>query len=261
MATWVDFSRRNDPACEQAFRVFCEQISRAEKSGKLPEVICFWTKNPGLVADLYAGPIQYYQRQGVTFLAQVTVNDYGREIEPGAPDFESARAGLRKLAKWLPANAIRLRLDPIIPGVTAPRHIKQLGKIVVEFDISRITVNMIQWKYKGIDKLWRSMDKEPIEWDEPKKLQVLQTIRDLVPSQCSIAACAETSWATEHLPWLQPTGCATPEWAGEVLGYIPEIFGHASRQFCGCLYSGDWGQYASKGGWKCPHQCAYCYAK
>jgi len=61
MSSWIDFTRRNDPAHPDAVL----HLRRMLQSRKLPDVFCFWTKNPEFVANEYANAIRHMHERGV----------------------------------------------------------------------------------------------------------------------------------------------------------------------------------------------------
>ena len=82
-AQWIDFTRRNDPAAPFWVRRLQEQLETQER----PDVLCFWTKAPAVIAALYGATIRALQQAGTLVLAQVTDNHYGHVLEPGISPF------------------------------------------------------------------------------------------------------------------------------------------------------------------------------
>lgn len=255
---WIDYTRRSDPACPAGVDRFEEQLF----FHGYPKVLCFWTKAPATLAELYHKEIVDLQQHGTLVLAQVTVNGYGKDMEPGVTP---AMQDSGPLIALISSGAVRLRFDPIIAGYTTPQHFLDCLSLARDHNISRITVNFLVPEYKGVGKLLQSKGfniKEPTpEW----RMQVLKSLHPYIAStKVELAICAETAGMLEKLPWLKPAACADPEWAIALQPDLKGVFTHTgrgSRPGCGCVYSGDWGRYRNQGGYACPHSCLYCYAK
>ena len=252
---WVDFSRRNDPAHKAGVGLLKETIN----AKGAPGVLCFWTKNPKGIADLYGDVIRRLQELGTLVLAQVTVTGYGRILEPGVPNPE-----LEGLVSLLGSEAIRLRFDPIIKGYTKPEHFHKCLGVAQNYGIQEIIVNFMVPSYKDVGcTIKRVLGINPINPTKEDMLSVLDKIRSMTPEGIRLRACAETHFTLgkDKPEWLGNASCADPIWAKTVKPSLANILGRGSRKGCGCCYSDDYGQYASNGGYKCPHGCIYCYAK
>jgi hypothetical protein len=251
---WADYSRRNDPAHIQGVEILRNALS---KEKVLPAVLCFWTKNPGLVAKLYAEDIKILQSRGTTVIAYVTATGYGRPLEPGVPPTD-----LTGLVELLGAKAVRLRFDPIIVGFTKPSHFQYCLDLAVKHGITDIIVNFYM-PYKDTMAIMTQNGVDAKLASTEEMLRVLGKLHDMAAGKVTLRACAETHIALigQTPEWLGHAACADPDWARVVNPKLGKIIGHASREGCGCVYSKDFGVYASKGGYKCPHRCLYCYAK
>ena len=260
MGTWIDFSRRNDPACPAGVVLFKEMLA---KTAKLPDVICFWTKNPGRVAALYGEVVTELRAKGVTFLAQVTMNPYYDLLEPGAPragDDVQAVYSLNLLSDLLGGpNHIRLRFDPIIKGFTTLRMFSQHCFIARLARINHTAVNFLVPEYKDVGQALIRLGIPAEGFSNQDKEDVLDKLYQHAQGfGIDLAVCAESSrFATAGILRAR---CADPDWVRAV-GVQASFTTRPSRPGCGCCYSADWGEYRSKGGYVCPHQCVYCYAK
>ncbi|MCL6478139.1 MAG: DUF1848 domain-containing protein [Peptococcaceae bacterium] len=192
-------------------------------------------------------------------LAQVTVNGYSSVLEPGAkPEYTD----LKELIKLLGSpKHVRARFDPIIPGFTTMGHFKRHLKKITSCGINHTTVNFMVPSYK---KVGETLNQKGIEWYEAtdeRKAEILTGMLELATEYgVNIAACAESAGLAKTVPGILPARCADPTWPMN-LGVPLSFKKHPSRKNCGCVYSDDWGQYFSRGGYKCPVQCLYCYAK
>jgi len=253
---WVDFTRRSDPAHPKGVARLEQQL---QKYG-IPRVLCFWTKAPNVVATLYHDIINDISKQCLV-LAQVTLNTYDREMEPGITPDMTVLKGLIELLGG--PGHVRLRFDPIIPGYTQIGHFMNCLDIAHIAGISQITTNFLVPSYKGVGKLLKekgfSVFDPTVEW---KKDVLTRMVAEARERDIVIAGCAELYRDNILVDGMRTSGCADPSWA---IGLRPELDGiftqRASRPGCLCVYDADWGQYASRGGYRCPHNCLYCYAK
>lgn len=253
---WIDYTRRNDPACVEGLHIFKEKLLH----NKRPTVLCFWTKNPKLVGELYGNIIAELRKGGTTVLAQVTINPgYQEKMEPGIKEkFWDMGEFIRLLGG---PEHIRLRFDPIIKGFTTPAMFQEHCRIAKNWGIKRTTVNFMVPEYKNVGKLLAKQGLAVGSFSKEEKIKILKYL--VVTAQkygLEVAACAETAGFASEVPGLIPAKCADPDWA-KALGAEGQFKGHPSRKGCGCCYSDDWGVYHNSGGYRCPHQCLYCYAK
>ncbi len=112
MLNWVDFTRQSDPAHKTGVKYLEQKLARYG----VPKVFCFWTKAPATIRDLYLDIVPQMIAEGCLVLAQVTLNCYGQDMEPGISKDKTDFDGLIELLGG--ADHIRLRFDPVIPGYT-----------------------------------------------------------------------------------------------------------------------------------------------
>jgi DNA repair photolyase len=161
---------------------------------------------------------------------------------------------------------IRVRIDPIIIGYTTPGMVSRSLDVCQRHGITRVITNFLVPEYKGVGPLLVEKRHLKPEHLHPKQSQMLRALHAILENCQSrgiqLAVCAETSWALEEIPELKRAACADADWA---VSLNPDLAGKfskkPSRRGCGCCYSADWGAYASRGGYTCPHGCIYCYAK
>lgn len=257
---WVDYTRRNDPACLAGLLNLREKL----KKGNIPDVFCFWTKNPKYIGQNYVDEIMYMKKNGTVVLAQVTINPgYQEKLEPG---IKSDFWDMAELIKILGGpDHVRLRFDPFIDGFTTPEMFKKHCEIAKEYGIRHTTVNFLVPGYKDVREallhIGIQIQDLPTEIKTKIYKYILRCMVDIAKEySVEVAVCAESSELYGKVYGILPAKCADPEWALN-LGAKNISKGHPSRKGCGCCYSKDWGIYFNKGGYKCPHQCIYCYAK
>ena len=253
--SWIDFTRRNDPAHKKGVKLLKENLNEYG----YPKVLCFWTKAPDLIYKLYKNIIKDMQDNDTLVLMQTTINKYD-EME----NISDNVIRLDRIKKLLgDPEYIRVRFDPIIGGYTTPQHFLDILDIVVEHNIKRIITNFLVPSYKDINEV---LEKEGFtdiySPSQKKKIKILKWMRKKTPNDIDIAVCAETYKLANKLDGILPPACSDPQWA---INIKPELEGsftkNPSRNGCGCCYSGDWGKYYNSGGYKCPFNCLYCYAK
>jgi hypothetical protein len=254
-AVWIDFTRRNDPAAP----FWVSRLQDRLDSQARPDVLCFWTKAPAVVADLYRYVICSLQEAGTLVLAQVTKNHYGPLLEPG---IHPERADLQPLVDLVGAQAIRLRFDPIIPTFTTREHFQACLEDANRYGIQRITVNWIALKkYPKVAPRLRRAGLTPEEATEAEQAAFARGLLAQANGSVELAVCAESHALVRQVPELKTAACADMAWA---VTLRPELAGRLrhrpSRSGCGCCYNGDWGEYASSKAPKCIHGCLYCYA-
>ena len=250
MTTWIDFTRRNDPACRAGVRLY---ESKIVKHG-YPDVFCFWSKDPFGIYNLYKDHIIDLQEHGTLVLAQFTINNYGPNIEPGVP-----KPKLDKIVKLLGSKCIRLRFDPVINGYTKQHHFLTTCQLARNNGISRIITNFIELKYKNIGIKLKEHGINVIEYND--KESILRNMLSIANyDNIELAVCAETFQFAHTIEGLHKAACSDIKWAQSINPKILDMDPHPSRKGCGCCYSKDWGQYSSQGGYICPHGCLYCYA-
>ena len=254
-AAWIDYTRRNDPAAPY----WVDHLQKQLEAHGQPEVLCFWTKAPAVVASLYRDMIRSLQEAGTLVLAQVTDNHYGLVLEPGIlPE----RAGLQPLVELLGAQAVRLCFDPIIPGFTTFEHFQACLEDALRCGIQRITINWIAIKkYKRVaDRLQRA-GISPQEAAEDEQAAFARQLLSQAGRRVELAVCAESHKLVRQVPELKTAACADMAWAVALhTGLGGRLKKRPSRSGCGCCYSGDWGSYTWVRAPKCAHGCVYCYA-
>lgn len=254
---WIDYTRRNDPACPAGLNLFEQKLARIRKR---PDVVCFWTKNPRLVGELYKNHIESLRTQGTIILAQVTINPgYQDVLEPGINETYWEMSNFIDLLGG--PQHVRMRFDPIIPGYTTPGMFRRHCEIAARYGITHTTVNFLIPGYKNVGQTLMLHGIRTKELTTAEKADVLNHLVEMAGNYgIKIAVCAESAGLAQMVPDVLPARCADPDWA-IALGANGEFRNRPSRKGCGCCYSADWGQYENGGGYRCPHRCLYCYAK
>lgn len=260
MSVWIDYTRRSDPACREGLRLLEARLAGCRASGRWPDVLCFWTKNPAFIAGRYAPLIRELQANGTLVLAQVTLNPgYQPLLEPRVDP--AWWEGLGPLVGMLGDGAVRLRFDPVVKGFTTPAMFRRHLEIARRFGITHTVVNFLVPSYKGVGRLLAARGLPAEEFAQEEVARILARLVEMGARYgVRVAACAEWSHMAAAVEGLGRASCSDPEWAAALRPGL-EFSLHPSRKGCGCCYTEDWGLYRSRGGYRCPHQCLYCYAK
>lgn len=251
---WVDYSRRTDPAHKKGVKILQQKL----KKDGYPAVLCFWTKGPDLIYRLYKDIIKDMQAHGTLVLMQTTINGY-KKME----NISESVTRLDRIIKLLGGpEYIRLRFDPVIVGYTTPNMFLSTRLLACKHGIKHIIVNFLVPHYKGVGKLLKDEGFNIKNPSTKYKADILKWMRNETPEEIDIAVCAESNSLTNMVDGILPPACSDPNWAIQIKPELKGTFNiNPSRQGCGCCYDDDWGQYRSRGGYKCPFDCLYCYAK
>jgi len=253
-------------------------------SFKNTRIIVFWSKNPDAI-------IQYLpeiDRMGINYYFQFTLNDYDIEnYEPYVPDKKTRIETFKKLSKIVGKERIIWRFDPMM--LTDKIDISQLLK-KIEFigdELKDFTKSLV-FSFADIEKYSKvqtNLKRENIqykEWDTPLMIEFAEKLFLLNKKwNFEIGTCAEKipleKYAIKHNKCIDDDlmiKCFhNDKLLMDFLGYKPQPktlnFGveepntkynnalkdKGQREFCGCIFSKDIGQYNT-----CPHGCVYCYA-
>ena len=149
-ATYVDVTRRTDPACIE--RVW-DNLNAVTKVYGAPWIAQIWTKDAVGVLARGGSVLRRMIKYGSTLTAQITVTGLSETLwEPLAPIV--AFAGVAELASLLGgAEHIKWRYDPIIPTVHDLERFRRLAERAAALGIERCVVNFVAQpgRYKRVD--------------------------------------------------------------------------------------------------------------
>lgn len=261
-ATYLDITRRTDPACIP--RVW-ENLESVFNTYGSPWIVQLWTKHIKAALEKGTGLLERLQKSGTTLAAQLTVTGlHGTKWEPGntASPFDGAKAffelaGGPEHVKW--------RYDPIIPGVHVEQRFTRLAEQAAELGIGQCVINFIvpPGRYKRVDARlggelsgWENgMPGYDDAWRVATAERLLEISKDF---NITLAVCAESSEMSRQLPALKRAACGDRAWFERLSGRTPNVVkGRGSRKGCGCAPYFDVGLYGQCA--RC-HRCLYCYA-
>jgi hypothetical protein len=258
MNSWIDFTRRSDPSDPRGVRILAKRLEREP----VPDVLCFWTKNPFGVSRLYASLIRDLRRAGTLVLCQACINPgYAPLLEPAVePRFWDLGPLIELLGGPL---HVRMRFDPVVDSFTEDSMFEKHLEIAGRFSVRHTTVNFLVPEYKDVRRaLQKILGRAPGRLSRAEKRVILDRYAARAGAAgIAVHVCAEIASLARQVPGVRRASCADPEWPRE-LGRDWTFVPRPSRPGCGCVYTADWGFYPRwKGGYRCPHGCAYCYAK
>ncbi len=261
-ATYVDVTRRTDPAC---IGWVWDNLGAVLQAYGAPWVVQLWTKDAA-AALARGGPLlRRLLRQGSTLAAQVTVTGLAGTIwEPSTP--QEPFSGVEDLIALAGGpDHVKWRYDPILPTVHRLERFEELAGWALALGISRCVINFVAppGRYKRVDARlaavlpgWsEGMPGYHEQWQRETVAQIVEVGRKM---GLSVAACAESALLAGRVEGLDAATCGDHDWFVALSGVDPgRAPATGSRRGCGCAAYFDVGLY---GQWRSCHQCLYCYA-
>jgi hypothetical protein len=232
------------------------QTSRVSLAPKEVSAIVFWSKNP----QPLIGHLDELDRRGFSYTFQYTLNDYGKEFEPGVPPFRNRLDTFHLLSQRLGPARVLWRYDPIILSSLTPVafHAERFEKIAGQLkgNTNRVTVSLLDF-YRKTERRLGALQKEGVQFERADgteaavKNLLLHLMHVAKKNGMEIFTCAE-----KNLSGIRPGRCVDG-------GLIRDLFGVPAstkkdchqRPDCGCTESKDIGESGT-----CRHGCIYCYA-
>ena len=240
-------------------------------------LIVFWSKNPKLLIK----HLDYFDKKGINYYFQFTVNDYEKEkLEPNVPDLDERIKTFINLSKKIGKEKVIWRFDPLIltDNISIDDliiKIKYIGDKISTFT-QKLVISFADLQYK---KVQHNLKKENIKYKDFDTFQMKKFADKLQQLnkdwKLKIGTCAEEinlkKFSIEHNKCIDDD-LMIENFNEDIdlmafLGYEKNIFGElektknkrlkdkGQRKACGCIQSKDIGQYNT-----CPHNCTYCYA-
>ncbi len=222
-----------------------KKVSRIELSPKVVDCIVFWTKNPEPMLP-YLKMIDLLDYQ---YYFEMTITDYGREMEPSLPSVEESIASFILLSERIGKERIDFRFDPIILNEDYPLswHLEKFDMMCrwLHRYTTRCIISFVD-HYKGCPFL------------EPEEEEMRGAAKELAKIAAKyglpLYTCAEKIDLKQY--GINHAACIDPEKIRQLTGYKLDIGRDSSqRKECNCCKSIDIGMYDT-----CIHGCKYCYA-
>lgn len=203
----------------------------------------FWTKNPENLLDMDLDSHRSALQLTVTGLG-------GTCLEPGVPEYRQVlEATERVVSAGFRPELINWRYDPIIPGHSDPRTLKELAKFFSEIGVTRCVTSFVTW-YSHVKERWPEGAESQV--GKPREKEIASRVRDILAKyDIHLYGCAQP-----HLQGIvTPSKCIDGDYYSSVTGFeFDNEKDPLQRKTCGCTNSVDIGKYGP-----CPHRCVYCY--
>lgn len=222
-----------------------KKVQRISLDREVVDLIVFWTKNPEPMIPY----LKMIDMLDYPYYFEMTITDYGKEMEPNLPSTEESIASFILLSERLGKERVDFRFDPIILNeqYTAAYHVEK-------FDM------MCEWLGKYTEKcIFSFVDHyKGCPFLEPEREDMLDVAERLskiaAKYELPLYTCGES---IDLEPFgIRHTSCIDKEKIEAILGYkIETKKDSGQRKECHCVESVDIGMYDT-----CIHGCRYCYA-
>lgn len=213
------------------------------------ECIIFYTKNPIPVVEKIAKVFPY------NFYIHITINGYGKEIEPNVPDKKDIIEATIKLSKLIGKERITLRYNPIFLNkkYTMDYHIRAFEKLcsILHPYVDRVIMGFIDmYKNTNFHQSECQFHKPTLE-EEHYLAKEFGFIAQKY--QLSIQTCSRHDDFSKYGFLVE--ACNSSNYLNKRLNNEKKYKKTKVRKECSCIESADIGVYNS-----CTHYCKYCYA-
>ena len=243
------------------------QVTRYRLDPRVVDILCFGSKNPAPILP-YLDKIKKFR----TFWF-VTMNPYGRELEPNVPPWQEVAQTIRVLAGTFGKRAVCWRVSPVIVNDTysvqwhAERFAEMARALAGTVETCMIAFLDLYDKTRRNFPAGRRVT-------GPEKAQIAQAFLQICQeNDIRLIGCYEDQDLAQY--GVDVSGCMTHhalEHAGDIRLTIPKgersvqkspgtsaAITQAQRrdhlEHGGCILGNDIGAYNT-----CPHGCKYCYA-
>ena len=226
------------------------KVYKYRLSPDVVDCILFCTKNPEPILD----KIDEILSRGFHVFFFVTITSYGKDIEPGVPDYHQVIKSFQQLSSIVGKNSICWRYDPIF--ITEKYGIEHHMKCFEEMskEISPYTNCCIFSFVQMYKKLaYTFPELRPVS-EKEKKILLTEMGKIAEKYNLRLQSCGDGNDYTAY--GISRSGCITAPIIEKAIGReLKSIRPKPSRKGCGCLPYSDIGAYNT-----CPSGCLYCYA-
>ncbi len=233
------------------------QVSEIPLTPAAVDAIVFWTRYP----EPLRPSLRELDARGFPHVFLVTVVDYPRDLEPGAPPLERRLTAFRRLADDIGPERVVWRYDPIVfSTVTGPDHHRQAFERIAGAlggHTRRCIVSILD-VYRKVARRMAPLAGRGVRIIDPPEAELSRLMADIAgiasAAGITVTSCAEEIDLSPH--GIFPGRCIDADQLAETFG-IPMAHRKdpAQRKTCGCSVSRDIGMYDT-----CPAGCRYCYA-
>lgn len=222
-----------------------KKVQRVSLARDVVDMIVFWTKNPKPIIP-YLRMIDMLE---YPYYFEVTVTDYGKDMEPNLPSMEESIASFILLSEKIGKERVDFRFDPIILNdkYSAAYHLEK-------FDM------MCDWLHKYTERcIFSFVDQyKGCSFLEPEAEEMIELAAKMAKIadkyDLPLFTCAEKLDLERY--GIRHASCIDKNKIEELLGYKIDVKRDSGqRKECRCVESVDIGMYDT-----CIHGCKYCYA-
>lgn len=230
--------------------LFPNKVYRYRLSPDVVDCLIFCTKNPAPMLD----KIDEVCLRGFHVFFYVTITSYGRDIEPGVPDYHDVMETFKKLSGIVGKNNVGWRYDPVFVSekYTAEHHLKCFEEMTRE--LAPYTNFCIFSFVQLYQKLKYTFPELRAVSDEEKNILLSEMGKIAKSYNIRLQTCGDGNDYSKY--GIVRSGCITAPIMERAIGQeLKAIKLQPSRKGCGCLPNNDIGAYDT-----CPNGCRYCYA-
>ena len=228
------------------------QVSKINLSQNLIDCIVFWTKDPSKIIS----KLDLLDKQGYRYYFQITINDYGGEIERNTPGLKYTLKSFKDLSNKIGNLKTIWRYDPIILSerLTLDYHIEKFTNIAKELKgyAKRCVISFLDIYSRTEKKLEYLKLKEISE----KDMEIIAEKFSIIAEKngLEIFTCSEKIDLKKY--GVKHGKCIDDELFYKIFKVSVNVKkDNTQRKECGCVKSVDIGAYNT-----CENGCLYCYA-
>lgn len=230
--------------------LFPNKVYKYRLSPDVVDCLIFCTKNPAPMLD----KIDEVRLRGFHVFFYVTITSYGRDMEPGVPDYHDVMETFKELSLYVSKNNVCWRYDPVFISekYTVEHHIKcfeEMARTLAPY------INFCIFSFVQLyQKLKYTFPELRAVSEEEKKLLLSEMGKIAKSYNIRLQTCGDGNDYSEY--GIARSGCITNPIMERAIGQeLKAIKPQPSRKGCGCLPNNDIGAYDT-----CPNGCRYCYA-
>lgn len=230
--------------------LFPNKVYRYRLSPDVVDCIIFCTKNPAPMLD----KIDEVRSKGFHVFFYVTITSYGKDIEPGVPDYHDVMETFKKLSDIVGKNNVGWRYDPVFISekYTVEHHLKCFEEMTRE--LAPYTSFCIFSFVELYKKLSFTFPELRAVSDEEKNILLSEMGKIARRYNVRLQTCGDGNDYSKY--GIARSGCITAPIMERAIGQeLKAVKSQPSRKGCGCLPNNDIGAYDT-----CPNGCRYCYA-
>jgi hypothetical protein len=237
-----------------------DQISRVSLRPADVDAIVFWTRNPRPLFPF----LRELDARGYHYYFQFTLLDYPRALETRAPPADEAVRAFQELARWIGADRVIWRYDPILltEQTNFPYHLEAYTRLAqaLKGHTTRSVVSIAD-DYAAARKRLQALEEQGVSLLDTQIFQSAEfgefmraLARTAAQNGMEIVSCAEP---LDLKPYgIKPGKCVDDDYIAKTFGIdVTHTKDPSQRTACGCVVSKDIGMYDS-----CLFGCQYCYA-